>query len=103
MNLSVKQKQTHRHREQTHGERGDWEFVISSTKLSYIEWVNNKVLLYSTGELYSISCDKPNGKQYEKECVYTYMYVCICVYMYVYISIWITESLFWTAEISTTL
>ena len=32
------------------GRRGlDWEFGISRWKLVYIEWVNNKVLLYSTG------------------------------------------------------
>ena len=27
----------------------DWEFGISICKLSYMEWKNNKVLLYSTG------------------------------------------------------
>ena len=27
----------------------DWEFGISRCKLLYIEWINNKVLLYSTG------------------------------------------------------
>ena len=35
------------------GERGgggmDWEFGVSGCKLLYIEWINNKVLLYSTG------------------------------------------------------
>ena len=37
----------------------DWEFCISRYKLVYIEWINNKVLLYSTEkELKSISCDK---------------------------------------------
>ena len=48
MNLSMKQKQTHRHREQTHGCQGggmDWEFVISRCTLLYIEWINNTVLL----------------------------------------------------------
>ena len=58
MNLSTKQKQTHRCREQTCGcqdvggvVRGgkDWEFGISRGKLLYIGWINNKVLLYSTG------------------------------------------------------
>ena len=29
--------------------REDWEFGISRCKLLYIEWINNKVLLYSTG------------------------------------------------------
>ena len=29
--------------------RGDWEFRFSRYKLLYIEWINNKVQLYSTG------------------------------------------------------
>ena len=33
----------------------DWEFVFNRRKLLHREWINNKVLLYSTG----ISCDKP--------------------------------------------
>ena len=48
MNLPMKQKQTHRHREQTYGRQGggmDWEFVISRWTPLYIEWINNKVLL----------------------------------------------------------
>ena len=62
INISMKQKQTHRYREQTcgcQGERGRgekyWEFGISRCKLLYARWINNKVLLYSTGKLYSIS------------------------------------------------
>ena len=57
INLSMKRKQIHRHREQTCGCQGggggrgglDWEFGTSRCKLLYIERVNNKVLLYSTG------------------------------------------------------
>ena len=56
MNLSIKQKQIHKHREQTcdcqgEGGRGEkeWEFETGRCKLLYIEWINNKVLLYSTG------------------------------------------------------
>ena len=48
MNLSLKQKQTHRCREQTCdcGDGGmEWEFGISRYKLLYIGWINNKVLL----------------------------------------------------------
>ena len=57
-NLSTKQKQIQRCRKQTcglfvKGERGgsgmDWEFWFSKCKLLYIERINNKVLLYSTG------------------------------------------------------
>ena len=78
MNISVKQKQTHRHREQTCcqvGERGrggmGWEFGISRCKLSilYIEWINNKVLLYSTGNFIQYPVTNHNGKEYEKECI----------------------------------
>ena len=63
----------------------DWEFGISRCKLLYLEWINNKVLLYSTG----------NYIQYP---VINYMeknmgnvYICI------------TESLCYTVEINTTL
>ena len=32
------------------GGRGmDWEFGVSRCKLLHLEWINNKVLLYSTG------------------------------------------------------
>ena len=27
----------------------DWEYEINRCKLLYIEWINNRVLLYSTG------------------------------------------------------
>ena len=65
MNLSTKQKQTHRHREQTCGcQRGwmDWEFRISRCKLLYIGWINNKVLLLGT--IFYIVINH-NGKEYE--------------------------------------
>ena len=52
MNLSREKEQTHGHGEETCGCQGggdDLEFGISGCKIFYIEWVNNKVLLYSTG------------------------------------------------------
>ena len=56
MNLSTRQKQTHRHREQTCGCQAEgsggakeWECGISRCELLYIGWINSKVLLYSTG------------------------------------------------------
>ena len=73
MNLSTKQKQTHRHREQTCScqEGGkDWEFGISRCKLLYTEWINNKVLLYSTRNYIQYPVINHNGKEYEK----VYMY-----------------------------
>ena len=91
MNLST--KQTHRHREQTCDCQGgvelggmEWEFGVSRCKLLYIEWINNKVLLYSTGNYIQYPVIKHNGKEYEKD-------VCICI----------TESLCCTAEINVTL
>ena len=55
MNLST--KQTHKYREQTYCQGGEgvgegWIGslgLISRCKLLHIEWINNKVLLYSTG------------------------------------------------------
>ena len=51
----MKQKQTQEHREQTivaKGESGgggmEWEVRVSKWKLLHMEWINNKVLLYST-------------------------------------------------------
>ena len=80
MNLSMKQKETHRHREQTYGCQGqgcgggmDWEFEISRCKLLYREWINNKVLLYSTGNYIPYPVINHNGKEYEKECIYLYV------------------------------
>ena len=78
-NLATKQKQTHRHREQTRGCQGggvDWGFGISRCKLLHIEWINNKVLLYSTGNYIQYPVINHNGNEYKKECIYIYMYNC---------------------------
>ena len=48
----------------------DWEFGISRYKLLYVEQINNKVLLHSTGNYIQHPVAKHNGKEYEKECVY---------------------------------
>ena len=64
----------------------DWEFGISRCKLSYREWINNKVLLYNTGNYIQYPVINHNGKEYEKR-----------------MSLCITESLRCTAEIGTTL
>ena len=58
MNLSMKQKQTYRHREQTCGCQGgggwgkgvDWEFGIDMYTLLYLKQITKKDLLYSTGK-----------------------------------------------------
>ena len=53
-NLSTKQKQTHRHREQSCGCQGeggrsgtDGEFGVG--RCTHFEWISNEILLYSTG------------------------------------------------------
>lgn len=43
------------------GRGGEWEFGVSRRKQVYTEWMNSKVLLYSTGS--STSCDKPIWKR----------------------------------------
>ena len=56
------------------GERGRggkvWEFEINRGKLVYIGWIENKVPLCSTGNYIQYPLINPNGKEYEKECVY---------------------------------
>ena len=47
----------------------DWEFGISRCKLLYIEWINNKVLLCSTGNYIQYPVINHNGKEYKK-CIY---------------------------------
>ena len=94
MNISTKQKQTHRHREQTCGCPGrgaegvvNWEFGISKWKLLHIEWINNMVLMYSTGNYIQYPVINYNEKEYKEECIY----------------IFAIEALFCTVEINTTL
>lgn len=72
----------------------DWESGICKSKLLHIEWINNKILLYSTGNYIQYLVIYHNGKEYETE--YTY----VCTFFFnVYICI--TESLCCTAEINT--
>ena len=47
--------------------RMDWEFGISRCKLLYIEWTNNEVLLYSTGNYIQYPVRNHNGKECEKD------------------------------------
>ena len=75
VNISTKQKETHRHREQTCSCQGggkDWGFGISRCELLYIGWINNKILLYSTGNYIHYPVINHDGKEYEKECIYMY-------------------------------
>jgi len=45
----------------------DWEFGVIRCKLLCIERINNKVLLYSTGNYIQYPVVKCNEKEYEKE------------------------------------
>ena len=72
----------------------DWEFGTDQCKLLYTEWINNKVLLYSTGNYSQYPVINHNGKNMENN-----VYICVCVYVYIYIS----ESFCCIAEINTTL
>ena len=49
----------------------DWELGISRCKLLYKEWINNKVLLYSTGNYIQYPVINHNGKE-KKECIYVH-------------------------------
>ena len=69
MNLLTKQKQTHRHREQTCGCQGvgggsgmDGEFELDRYKLLHLEWIRNEVLLYSTRNYIQSPGIKHDGK-----------------------------------------
>ena len=53
----------------------EWEFGVSRCKLLYREWINNKDLLYNTGNYIQYPVINHSGKEYEKECV------CVCVYI----------------------
>ena len=65
------------------GTRGmDWEFGVSRCKLLHIEWINDKVLLYNTGNYTQYSVINHNEKDY----IYIYIYIYIYVCMYVYLS-----------------
>ena len=90
MNLSVKQKQTHRENrllvfKGKESQGGiDSEFEISRCKLLYIVWVNNKALPYSTGNYIQYPLINHNGKESGQVSLYIYIYVCVCEYIYIH-------------------
>ena len=67
--------------------RVEWKAGVSRCKLLYTEWINNKVLLYSTENNIQCSMINSNWKEYIQNNVH------ICI----------TESLCSTAVINTTL
>ena len=51
------------------------EFGINGCKLLYKGWINNKVLLYKTGNYIQYPEINHSGKEYEKEHIYIYIYI----------------------------
>ena len=61
----------------------EWDVRLSRCKLSYREWINNKVLLYSTGRYMQYPVINQNGKEYLKRmCVYIYIHTHTHIYIY---------------------
>ena len=96
MNLFIEQKQTHKHRKQTCGYKkgkvGGDKLGNSDQQIHTIIYkINNKDLLYSTGNYIQYLIITYNRKESEKEyihlCIYIYMYVyiyiCVCIYIYI--------------------
>ena len=71
MNLSMKQNQNQGHRVQTAGCQGEGGWGrdgvggwVSRCQFLYIEWINNKVLLYGTENYIQYPMINHNGKEY---------------------------------------
>ena len=54
----------------------DWKVAISGCKLAYIGWINNQVLLHSTGNYIPYLVISHHGKEYEK--IYTCILESLC-------------------------
>ena len=69
------------HREETSGCQGgagggmDWGFGVGRRQVLHLEWINNKILRYSTGNYIQYPVINHNRKEYEKECVCVYIYI----------------------------
>ena len=48
----------------------NWAFGTGKCKLLYIGWMNNKVLLYSTGKYIHYPVINHTGREYEKDYIY---------------------------------
>ena len=97
MNLSTKQKETHRHRKQTYqrGSRGGIKEELGINKCTALHIKKmDKSLLYSTWTILNILGETIMEKNIKKN-IHMYMYVCIYIYK--------TGSLCYTVEINTTL
>ena len=76
----------HRCRKKTSGCQGGarcggymaWEFEVSCCKPLHTEQINNKVLLYSTGNYIQYPGINHNEKEYKKQCIYIYITESLC-------------------------
>ena len=50
----------------------DWKFRVSRCKLLYLEWINNKSLLYSTGDYIDYSMINHKWKRILEKNVHMY-------------------------------
>ena len=57
----------------------EWDFGVSRCKLLFIEWINNKALLYNTGSYTQYPVTNHSGKEHKKESVCVCVCVCVCV------------------------
>ena len=81
---------------------------ISRCTLLHLEWINNKLLLYSTRNYIQSPGINHNGKEFFKKNIYihTHIYIMHILHyttIYIYIHIYVCESLCCTTEISRTL
>ena len=53
----------------------EWEAGVSRCKLLYIEWINNRIQPYDTGDHIQYAVIKHNGKQYLFKRIYIYIYI----------------------------
>ena len=78
MNFFTKHKQTHKHREQTYGCRGEkWREGIYrelgiNTRL-YLKWITKKVLLHSTGNSIQFYAAAWMGQKFGEEWIHVYV------------------------------
>ena len=56
----------------------DWEFGPSRCKPLYLEWISNKVLLYSTGDYIQLLVIEHDERQYDKKSIYIHMTGSLC-------------------------
>ena len=53
-------------------ERDGLKFGAGNDKPLHQEWINNKFLIYSTGNYIQYPVINHNGKEYKEECIYMY-------------------------------